>query len=100
VTPYEDPRDVLRVWLPAGKTLTAVATSSVPAGLAVVLFRETAQTVVGQAASGDRLMRATAAGTRSSLSFRNAKTGRWAFLAVSPAKGARDVSYTLGATVR
>lgn len=100
VTPYEDPRDVLRVWLPVGKTLTAVATSSVTADLAVTLFRETAQTVVGQAASGDRLMRATSAGTRSSLSFRNAKAGRWAFLALTPAKGARDVSYTLRATVR
>lgn len=100
VTTYEDPRDVLHVWLPAGKTFSVVATSSVPAGLTVALFRDSAPTVAGQAAPGDRVTLATGGGTRSTLSFRNAKSGRWAFLVVAPAKGARDVDYTLRATVR
>ena len=100
VTLYEDPRDVVRVWLPAGKTLTVAATSSVPDGLRVTLFRDTAKGVTGAAAASARLMRATVAGTRTSLTFRNALSGRWALVVTSPAPGTRSVSYTLRATVR
>ena len=99
VTAFEDPRDVLRVWVPGGKTLTATATSSAGAGVALSLFRETATTVVGQAARYDRVLRATTAGTRSTLTFRNVKKGRWMFLAVVPARGVRTTTYTLRTAV-
>lgn len=100
VTAYEDPRDVHRVWVPAGRSLTAVATSSVGAGVAMALFRESATTVVGQGARFDRVLRATGSGNRSSLSFTNAKQGRWLFLTVAPARGVRSAAYTLRTTVR
>jgi hypothetical protein len=99
VTAFEDPRDVLRVWIPAGKTLTATATSSAQPGIALSLFRDTATTVVGQAARYDRVLRATTAGARSTLTFRNVKKGRWLFLVVVPAKGVRSASYSLSTTV-
>ena len=67
VTPYEDPRDVLRVWLPAGKTLAAVATSSVPAGLAVALFRETAQDRGGAGSLGGTGLHASDGGRHAKL---------------------------------
>ncbi len=88
-----------RVWVPGGKTLTATATSSADAGVALSLFRETATTVVGQAARYDRVLRATTAGTRSTLTFRNVKKGRWMFLAVVPARGVRTTTYTLRTAV-
>ena len=99
VTAFEDPRDVLRVWIPAGKTLTATTTSSAQPGVALSLFRDTTTTVVGQAARFDRVLRATTAGTRSTLTFRNVKKGRWLFLVVVPAKGVRSAAYTLSTTV-
>lgn len=99
VTAYEDPRDVHRVWVPAGKTLTAVATTSAGGSVALALFRDTATTVVGTAARYDRVLRASTSGARSSLSFRNVKKGRWLFLAVTPARGVRTAAYTLQTTV-
>lgn len=99
VTAFEDPRDVHRVWVPAGKTLTAVATTTAGGGLAIALFRDTATTVVGQAARYDRVLRGTTSGARSSLTFANARKGRWLFLAVAPATGVRSAAYTLRTTV-
>jgi hypothetical protein len=100
VTAYEDPRDVFRVWVPAGKTVTAVATTSGSSGIAMSLFRDTTTTVVGQAARYDRVVRATTVGTRTTLAFENAKRGRWLFLAIVPAKGVRTAAYTLRTTVQ
>jgi subtilisin family serine protease len=100
VTAYEDPRDVLRVWIPAGKTLTATATTSGGQDVALSLFRDASTTVVGQAARYDRVLRATATGTGSRLAFRNVKRGRWMFLVVVPAKGVRSAVYTLRTAVR
>lgn len=98
VTVFEDPRDVFRVWVAKGRTLTAVATAE--GGLSLALFRDTSSTVAGRAGAGFRILRGTTDGTRSSLAFRNDKGGRWLYVVVSPAPGARDVAYTLRTTVR
>jgi subtilisin family serine protease len=74
VEQFEDPADVLRVWLPARRHLVVRATSG---GVSVAL---------------DGVRRA---GKTFSLSVWNrAKTGRAAYLVVKPS-GARDVAYTL-----
>jgi subtilisin family serine protease len=74
---YEDPADVLRVWLPAKRQLTAKVTSG---GVSVTL-------------AGVKR-----AGKNFSVSVRNrTKTGHAAFLTVKPA--VRDVTYSLALAV-
>jgi subtilisin family serine protease len=76
---YEDPADVLRIWLPARKQVTARFTSG---GVSVVL-------------AGARR-----SGTNFSVSVRNKTTrGRVAYLTVRPGQDVRDVAYSLALTV-
>lgn len=86
VAVYEDPRDVLRIWLPAGKRLTA--TASAAPGVALALYQ-------GAVSPSSRLAGSIRTGTTTALSFRNRGAGRTAYLAVSPARGVRSSTYTL-----
>jgi hypothetical protein len=85
VAAYEDPRDVLRVWLPAKKRLAVSATST--SGVSLALYQ-------GSIASSGRLSTSTRAGGTTSLSFRNRGAGREAYLVVTPARGTRSSDYT------
>jgi hypothetical protein len=85
VAAFEDPQDVLRVWLPKGKRLT-VKTSS--AGVSFALYRSSI-------APSQRVSRSTRAQGATSLSFRNPGAARSAYLVVSPAGGVRDSAYSL-----
>jgi hypothetical protein len=85
VAAYEDPRDVLRVWLPAKKRLAVSATST--SGVSLALYQ-------GNIASSGRLSTSTRAGVTTSLSFTNRGAARAAFLVVTPARGARSSDYT------
>lgn len=99
VTAYEDPRDVHRVWVPSGKTLTAAATAGAGGAVAMALFRDTATTVIGQGARFDRVLRASDSASRSTLAFTNTKRGRWLYLVIAPRTGVRTATYTLRTTV-
>ena len=70
---YEDPRDVYRVWLPAGAHVTATLTRRPNGDLA--LYSATAKTVVGRYATDGRLAVATAKGTRERLRVRQQGQG-------------------------
>lgn len=78
VMAFEDPRDVLRVWVPAKKRLTVRVSSD---GVAVSLL--------GVSRSGKAFTLAAA----------NKKAGRNVFLVVRPRSGVRDAAYTLGISV-
>src|SRR5207244_11066821 len=80
VAAFEDPRDVLRVWLPA-KTRLTVAASSDP-GVVLTLYQG------GIAASG-RIAGSSRTGSKAVLSFTNRGAGRAAYLVVTPARGVR-----------
>jgi hypothetical protein len=82
---YEDPRDVLRVWLPAKKRLTVTATSA--PGVALALYQSSLTPV-------SRLASSTRTGANTVLSFTNRGVGRAAFLVVTPARGVRSSTYT------
>jgi subtilisin family serine protease len=84
VIAFEDPRDVLRVWLPAGRRVTVRATSD--RGVALTLQRSTL-------ASTDRLAVSRAAGTAATLTYVNRTAGRVAFLVVTPATGVRNAVF-------
>jgi hypothetical protein len=88
---YEDPRDVLRVWLPAKKRLVVTAAST--PGVNLVLDE-------GGIATPDRIATSTHKGTTTSLSYTNRKAGRAAFLVVTPLNGARNSSYTASIAVK
>jgi subtilase family protein len=85
VAAYEDPRDVLRIWLPAGKRLTV--TASADSGIALALYQ-------GVVAASNRLAGSTRTGGRTTLTFTNPGTGRSAYLVVAPARGVRSSTYT------
>ncbi|MCW2975366.1 MAG: peptidase in kexin sedolisin [Actinomycetia bacterium] len=85
VAAYEDPRDVLRVWLPAKKRLVVSSTST--SGVSLALYQ-------GGIASSDRLATSTRMGVTTSLSYTNRKAGRTAYLVVTPARGVRSAEYT------
>jgi len=95
VTVFEDPRDVVRVWIPAGRTIVARASS-----VALSLYAGSATTVVGRTAASARLARSTLRGAESVLSFPNGKPGRSGYLVVSLPKGGRDANYTLNVSAR
>jgi len=80
VAPFEDPRDVLRVWLPARRRVTVGIASDNGVGV----------TLAGVHATG----------TKTSLSLLNGKTGRTAYLTVTPRAGVRTALYSLKISVR
>ncbi len=94
----EDPRDVYRVWLPKGKTFRAVATSDADVDLG--LWRPGTTSVKERLIGGNRVARATTPGTHESLVFRNAKAGRFAYLAVTLPSGVREAGYNLAVSAR
>jgi hypothetical protein len=91
VAAYEDPRDVLRVWLPAKKRLAVSSTST--SGVNLALYQ-------GGIASSDRLATSTRTGVTTSLAYTNRKAGRAAYLVVTPIRGARSSEYTASLAVR
>jgi len=91
VAAYEDPRDVLRVWLPAKKRLTVTASSDSGVGLA--LYQ-------GTLAASDRIAGSTRTGGQTALSFTNLGAGRAAYLVVSPARRVRSSTYTASLSAR
>ena len=79
VEQYEDPADVLRIWLPAKRKVTAKVKSG---GVSV--------TLAGVKGTGANF----------SVSVRNrTKTGHAAFLTVKPGSGVRDVVYSVALSV-
>jgi hypothetical protein len=88
---FEDPRDVLRVWLPARKRLVVNAAST--PGVNLVLD----ESGIG---TSDRVASSIHKGVRSTLTYMNRRAGRAAFLVVTPMNGARNTSYTASITVR
>ncbi|MGZ4316212.1 MAG: S8 family peptidase [Gaiellaceae bacterium] len=91
VAAYEDPRDVLRVWLPAKKRLTVTASSN--SGVILALFQ-------GGIAASNRISTSTRTGVTSSLSYTNRGAGRAAYLVVTPARGVRSSEYTASLAVK
>jgi hypothetical protein len=93
VDAYEDPRDLYRVWLPAGHRFAATLTSSSDGDLA--LYSGTAPSVVGRFATTGRLGVASTRGTRERLVYANGKRGRWAYVVVRLPVGTLDATYQL-----
>jgi hypothetical protein len=93
VDAYEDPRDVYRTWLPAGRRFTATLTSSSDGELA--LYAGTAPSVVGRFATTGRLAVASTRGTTERLVYANGKRGRWAYIVVRLPSGTLDATYRL-----
>lgn len=91
VAAYEDPRDVLRVWLPARKRLAVTASST--SGVSLGLFQ-------GGIAASNRISTSKRTGVTTSLSFTNRGAGRAAYLVVTPARGVRSSDYTASFAVR
>jgi hypothetical protein len=91
VAAFEDPLDVLRVRLPAKKTFTATVTAGT--GVAIRL-QGSALT------SGSRLALGKLVRGKLTLSYRNARAGRNAYLVVTPKNGNRDAVYTVSAAAR
>ena len=90
---YEDPRDVYRVWLPAGRTVTATLRSGTDGSLA--LYSAATTSVSGRYAT-NRLVNVATKGTVERLTYRNtAKRGRWAYLVAKLPSGTVDATYTL-----
>ena len=96
VDAYEDPRDVYRVWLPAGRTVVATATTQ-PGDIDLALWRQPAGRGLR---ANDRLASAASSGAREILRFQNTGAGRVAFLSVSPHTGSLDADYRLKFRVR
>jgi subtilisin family serine protease len=91
VAAYEDPRDVLRVWLPAKKRLAVTAASD--SGVRLALFQ-------GGIAESNRISTSTRTGVTTSLSYTNRGAGRAAYLVVTPARGVRSSEYTASLAVK
>lgn len=93
---WEDPRDVYRVWLPAGRATRVVLTSAVDVDLTVWTGRATS---VLQRPDRSRIGASVTSGTGDERVDLPAGTaGRWAYVAVRPAKGVTEATYRL--TVR
>ena len=88
---FEDPRDVLKVWLPGKKRFVVNAASS--PGVNLVLNE-------GGIATPDRVASSTKKGVTTTLSFQNRKAGRWAYLVVTPFMGSRNSEYTASIAVK
>ena len=90
----EDPRDVYRVWLPKGRTITATLTADT--NLDLGLWKQGTVSVIERIVGNDRLARATVAGNTEKLTFANKGAGRYAYLAVVFGKGgAASSTYSL-----
>ena len=94
---YEDPRDVFRVWLPAGRSVTATLRSGTDGSLA--LYSAAATSVTGRFAT-NRLANAATKGTVERLSYRNKARGRWAYLVAKLPSGTLDATYNLTLAAR
>jgi hypothetical protein len=78
---YEDPRDVYRVWIPAGRTARVTAISKANVALRVWAARTL---TVDQSETEDLLGKdARARAGRKQVVVKAAKTGRWAYVDVS-----------------
>jgi hypothetical protein len=88
VMAFDDPRDYLRVWLPKGKrlTITRSATSSVD--------------LVLRSSTSARLARLGGTSSTRTVTYRNAASGRTAYLIVTPTAGVRSSDYGLTLSVR
>lgn len=93
VDTYEDPRDVYRVWLPAGRRVTIQLNGSSNGDLS--LHRATARTVAGGLAATGRFAQATTRGRSERLVYLNSGAGRWAYLTVRLPAGTLDTTYEL-----
>ena len=93
VDEWEDPRDVVRVWLPAHRRVVASLTATANADLS--LFSASAPTVIGRFATTGRLARAQAAGTNETLVYDNPGRGRWAYVAVTLPRTTVSATYRL-----
>ena len=94
VDAWEDPRDVFRVWLPAGPPGDLPAQRTRPTATS----RSTAtnaQTVSGRFAATGRLAQATARGRTERLVYVNRGAGRWAYLTVRLPARTSDTTYRL-----
>ena len=89
---YEDPRDVFRVWLPAGRNVTATLRSATDGSLA--LYSAAATSVTGRFATS-RLVNVATKGTAERLTYRNTGRGRWAYLVAKLPSGTLDATYNL-----
>ena len=90
----EDPRDVYRVWLPKGRTVTAAINADT--NLDLGLWKQGTISVIERIVGADRLARATAVGNTEKLTFANKGAGRFAYLAVVFGKGgASSSTYSL-----
>ena len=88
---FEDPRDVLRVWLPAKKRFTVTAPSA--PGVSLTLYK-------GPFASVNQLSGSTGTGNATKLSYTNRGIGHTAYLVVTPARGVRSSTYTAAISVK
>jgi hypothetical protein len=86
VAAFEDPIDVLRVWLPKRKTVTATVTSGT--GVAIRLQGSSL-------AAGSRLALGKIVRGKQTVTYRNTRAGRSAYLVVTPKAGNRDAVYTV-----
>ena len=93
---WEDPRDVFRVWLPAGRRVTFRLSGTADGDLS--LHRTNVQTVAGRFASTGRLAQATARGRAERLAYVNRGAGRWAYLTVLLPARTLDATYRLTAS--
>jgi subtilisin family serine protease len=98
VDAWEDPRDVFRVWLPAGRRVTFQLTGTADGDLS--LHRTNVQTVAGRFASTGRLAQATARGRTERLAYVNRGAGRWAYLTVLLPARTPDATYRLTTSSR
>ncbi|MGL6278632.1 MAG: S8 family serine peptidase, partial [Gaiella sp.] len=89
---WEDPRDIYRLWLPAGKRLTVTATGG---DVDLALFRAGVTAVVGPSAADYRLAQARTRSTTERLAYVNGARGRWAYLTVAPNRAVTDAAYRL-----
>lgn len=94
---WEDPSDVYRVWVPARMSLTAVTTG---ADTDLALFRVGVPSVSSRFVGEYRLARARTRAATERLVFANGRSGRWAYLVVTPGRSAVDATYRLSVTVR
>ena len=93
----EDPRDVYRVWLPKGKTLTARL--SADARVALRLVRSTAISVGQGVSRSDLLATSATTSTGQRLAYRHTGAGRFALVVVTP-RTANTTTYTLSVSAR
>jgi hypothetical protein len=88
----EDPRDIYKIWIPRGWTISVSATADTDVDLG--LWRDDAASTSTLAAA-DRLARGARRGTDESLTYANTGAGAQFLLSVTMARGISDAQYTL-----